>query len=109
MQTVSKSQLQQSINSKENILLINVLSKENFNKQHIPGSINIPAKDNAHFVKDVEAQAQSKNQSIVVYCANTACDASEQAAQKLEDAGFTNVQRFKEGVEGWFGPKAAAA
>jgi rhodanese-related sulfurtransferase len=108
METVSKSQLQQWINNSEDMLIIDVLTKESFNKQHIPGSINVPIKDNANFVKDIESSAKSKSQRIVVYCANTQCDASEQAAQKLENAGFTNVVRFEEGVEGWFGSKAAA-
>lgn len=109
MQTISKSQLQRDIKNREDMLLINVLSRENFNQQHIPSSINIPLKDNANFVNDVEAQAQSKDQRIVIYCASTTCDASEHAAQKLEEAGFTNIECFKEGVEGWFGPRAAAA
>ena len=109
MQTITQSQLKQWLDSKQDMLLIDVLSKESFNKQHIPGSINIPVKDNANFVKDVEDRATSKNQRIVVYCANTQCDASQKAAQQLENAGFTNIQRFEEGVEGWFGTKAIAA
>lgn len=108
MESVSKTQLQQWINGSEDMLLVDVLSKDSFNKQHIPGSINVPVKDNANFVKDIESSASSKSQRIVVYCANAQCDASEQAAQKLENAGFKNIIRFEEGVEGWFGNKAAA-
>jgi rhodanese-related sulfurtransferase len=108
METVSRSQLQQWVDSGEDMLLIDVLPRDSFSKQHIPSSINVPIKDNANFIKDIESSAKSKSQRIVVYCANMQCDASEQAAQKLENAGFTNVVRFEEGVEGWFGRKAAA-
>ncbi|MGB9154767.1 MAG: rhodanese-like domain-containing protein [Alphaproteobacteria bacterium] len=108
MKIIDKTVLQQDLNSKQDILLIDVLPVENFNKQHIPSAINVPFKDNANFVKDVEAKAKSKSQRIVVYCANTQCPASQQAAEKLEQAGFANVQRFEEGVEGWFATKAAA-
>jgi rhodanese-related sulfurtransferase len=108
MQIITKSQLQQWIDSKQDMLLVDVLPKESFNKQHIPDAINIPVKDNPNFVKEVEAKAKSKNQRIVVYCANTQCDASQKAAEQLEKAGFTNVQRYEEGVEGWFDKKAAA-
>jgi rhodanese-related sulfurtransferase len=109
MQIVSKAQLKQWIDSKQDMLLIDVLPRESFNKQHLPGAINIPVMDNPNFAKDVEAKARTKNQQIVVYCANMQCDASQQAAKKLENAGFNNVKRYEEGLEGWFGSKAAAA
>lgn len=110
MQTVSKSELQKWINDKQDMLLINVLPQEAFRKQSIPGSVNVPFKDNATFVGDVERYAGSrKDKKIVVYCASTQCDASEQAAQKLTASGFTNVLTFKEGVEGWFGKSGSQA
>jgi len=103
MQIVSKSQLKQRIDSKQDMLLIDVLPEDSFKQHSIPGSINIPFKDNVNFVQKVEQRMASKNQSIVVYCANSQCTLSKQAAQKLENSGFTNVQAFEEGVEGWFG------
>ena len=109
MKTVSKSQLKQWIDGKQDMLVVNVLSPENFTKQHISGSINIPLKENYNFADNVEAQAGSKNKRVVVYCANAQCDASQHAADKLEQAGFTDVVRYEEGVEGWFGKKSEAA
>lgn len=109
MRTIIKSQLKQYLDQKQDLLLIDVLPREMFIKQHIPGAVNIPLKDNQNFLKDVEARAESEDQLIVVYCANIKCDASEKAAQKLESAGFTNVQRFEEGLEGWLGRKEIAA
>jgi len=109
MQTVSKSQLKQWIDQKQDMTLIDVLPKENFQKQHIPGAINIPIKDNANFVNDVMQHIALKDQRIVVYCAGTQCPLSREAAQKLESAGFTNVQAFEEGVEGWFGKSTSQA
>jgi len=109
MRTISKSQLKQCIDNKEDVLVIDVLSKENFQKQHIPGAINIPLKDNANFVNDVAQHAASKDQRIIVYCLNTQCPLSRQAAQKLESADYGNVWAFEEGVEGWFGKPAGQA
>jgi len=109
MQIVSKSQLKQWMDEKENMTLIDVLPKENFQKQHIPGAINIPFKDNADFLKEVAQHVALKDQRIVVYCAGTQCPLSKEAAQKLESAGYTNVQAFEEGVEGWFGKPAASS
>ncbi len=107
MKTISKSSLQKAMDDREDILLIDVLPKESFSKQHIPDAINIPLKGNDNFVRDVESVAQSKNQRVVVYCASTRCDASQHAAEKLETAGFTQVERFEEGLEGWFGSSSS--
>jgi len=109
MKNVDKSQLKQWIDNKEDLLLINVLPQEDFQKQSIPGSINIPFKGTDNFAKDVEQRATSKNQRIVVYCRNTQCDLSRNAAMNLEANGFTNVQAFEEGVEGWFAKGQSAS
>jgi rhodanese-related sulfurtransferase len=109
MKTVNKSQLKQWLDTKEDMLLINVLPQEDFQKQSIPGSINIPFKGTDNFAVEVGERAKSKGQHIVVYCRNTQCDASRNAAAELETAGFTNVQAFEAGVEGWFGTAQPAA
>ena len=109
MKTVSKSQLKQWLDKKEDMMLIDVLPKEYFQKRHIPGAINIPFKDNANFVNEVTQHVALKGQRIVVCCLNTQCPLSKEAAQKLESAGYTNVQAFEEGVEGWFGTSAGKA
>lgn len=109
MKTITKIGLKQSIDQKQDMLLIDVLPQESFNKKHIQNAINIPVKNNENFVKDVEVKAKSKNQLIVVYCASTRCDASKKAAEQLEKAGFTNVQCYEEGLEGWFDTGEAAA
>lgn len=85
----------------EDFVLINVLPREAFNKQHIRTSINIPmASDD--FVDRVESVAGSKDRKVVVYCANFDCDASPKAAKKLEQAGFSKVYDYEGGTEDWF-------
>jgi rhodanese-related sulfurtransferase len=109
MQTISKSQLKQLIDQQQDMTLIDVLPKESFQKQHIPGAINIQFKDNSNFLNEVLQHVALKDQRIVVYCLNTQCPLSKDAAQKLEGAGYTNVQAFEEGVEGWFGKSATSS
>jgi len=88
----------------DDFVLINVLSPEQFNKQHIRTSINIPHK-NADFAETVEEVAGSKDRKVVVYCASVDCDASPTAAGKLEDAGFTQVYDYEGGTRDWFKQK----
>jgi len=91
----------------EDFVLINVLPREKFRKQHIRTSINVPV-DNDDFVRNVEAVAGDKDRKIVVYCANFDCDASPTAGKQLEDAGFTEVFDYEGGTEDWFEQKKTA-
>ncbi len=91
----------------EDFVLINVLPRDVFNEQHIRTSINVPV-DDGGFVETVEKVAAKKDRKIVVYCANFDCDASPEAAKKLEDAGFTQVYDYEGGTKDWFEQKQAA-
>ncbi len=107
MTMISKTELKESIDQKQDMLLVDVQSEESFDRQHIPGAINAPL-DSPDFVRSVDSKTRSKEQRIVVYCAGASCNASQKALEALESAGFTNVERFEDGLEGWFGKKTAA-
>ena len=42
-----------------------------------------------------------KQKSLVFYCANTHCSASEEAAARALTAGYTNVKVLPDGIAGW--------
>lgn len=42
-----------------------------------------------------------KTGKLVFYCANEKCTASEVAAKKASDAGYTNVSVLPDGILGW--------
>jgi rhodanese-related sulfurtransferase len=42
-----------------------------------------------------------KSKPLVFYCANTHCDASDQAAGRALTAGYTNVKVLPAGIAGW--------
>lgn len=100
MKTINHETLKQKLDKNEDFVLLNVLSREDFAKEHIAGSDNIPY-DTDDFEKKVEQKAGSKDAQIVVYCASEDCPASEKAAKQLEDAGFTNVTDFSGGMKEW--------
>lgn len=99
MRTLTIDQFKKMRNEQDP-LVINALEPERFQKGHIPGSRNIPVSDD-NFVAKVEAAADDKSETIVVYCSGPECDASEKAARKLDQAGFQNVHRFEGGMEAW--------
>ena len=79
------------------VILIDVLKPESFEKGHIPGAINIPLKKVASEAK----KRFDKDQEIIVYCSDEECSASPAAGKKLEDIGFSNVTHFKGGKKEW--------
>jgi rhodanese-related sulfurtransferase len=76
--------------------LVNVLNPEVFAKEHIPASINIPAGNEQEFEKRF-----SKEKDIILYCANSDCDASPTVAKRLAEKGFANVYDYEAGMQDW--------
>lgn len=85
----------------DDFVLTNVLPAEKFNEKHVRTSINVPVGDD-DFEQTMEKDVGSKDRKVVVYCANFDCDASPKAAEKLEQAGFSQVYDYAGGTEDWF-------
>lgn len=100
MSVISRDELLSMMGRDEDFVLLNVLDEESFEKQHIPGSENVPV-GRESFVRDVEDLSGSKDKLIVVYCADRACDASPAALKKLGAAGFKNVMHYEAGISEW--------
>jgi rhodanese-related sulfurtransferase len=100
MHTLNAMELKRMLDQHEDMVLVNVLDHQAFEKGHVPGSYNVP---NSHpaLVSEVEELAGGTDRQIVVYCSNSACHASPEAGRKLEGAGFTRVVHFAGGMEEW--------
>lgn len=102
MQRISRDELKKMNEiQNEDFVLINVLPKEAFNKKHIRTSINIPY-NKENFETLVKEVVGGKDRKVVVYCASFDCDASEKAAEKLDQAGFDSVYDYEGGTKDWF-------
>jgi rhodanese-related sulfurtransferase len=100
MKTIDATKLKALLDGNEDVLLVNTLKADSFEKTRIPGAINIPL-DDEDFVARVEEHAGGKDKPVVVYCASLECNSSEKAAEKLENAGFTAVTDFAGGFKAW--------
>lgn len=100
IRTINREKLKQKLDNNEDFVFLNVLSEEQYEKEHIPSSDNIPY-DADDLEQQVEQKARSKDVEIIVYCADKDCPASEKAAKRLEDSGFTNVKDFEGGMKDW--------
>ena len=97
MDTITTEELIQLKESGKPFKLVDVLSTEHFQEEHIQGAVNLP-------LSDIASEAMDRfdmNDEIVVYCKDEECSASPKAAQKLESIGFRNVKDYEAGLEGW--------
>lgn len=98
MKKITKEELKQKIDNKENFYLVETLAPESFEQWHLPGAINIPK-------STIEEQApkiiRERDADVVVYCANPKCTSSTISAEKLEDMGYTNVYEYEGGKSDW--------
>ncbi len=96
VRTIDRDDLEERLEN-DDITLAYVLSEEQYEDEHIPGSINIP-------LDQVEERAEDeldKDEDIVVYCASTSCQASPKAWKLLDRRGYENVWDYEEGLKGW--------
>ncbi len=97
IKSITAEELKARLDRGDDFKLVETLPEEAFRKEHIPGAINIPP-------DQIEAKAPdqlAKDDEIVVYCANTECQASPEAAKKLTELGYTKVLDFEAGKQGW--------
>ncbi len=100
MNELKKEELKRMLDAKEDFALVNVLPEQYFNREHIPGSINVSVHDPGFLEKFMEA-VPDKARKVVVYCASFECTASPTAAAKLRKAGYKNVLDYEGGIKGW--------
>lgn len=98
---ISAEDLKKKLDQKDDFHLVDVLSKESFSSQHVPGAVNVPFTGD-NFIEDLkEVTGANEDSEIIVYCSSETCQTSPQAAAKLEEEGFNRVGHFKGGLAGW--------
>ncbi|MEV7554598.1 rhodanese-like domain-containing protein [Amycolatopsis sp. NPDC089917] len=82
------------------VTVVDALGGEYFAKQHLPGAVPL-------VLADVGARAATvlpdRGAAIVTYCSNPACPNSGQVADRLTALGYTDVRKYREGIEDWAG------
>jgi rhodanese-related sulfurtransferase len=102
--TLTRGQLQTALGAgppenhkrDEGYALVNVLDREEFQREHIPGSISIPRQQLDEFEKHFD-----REKKIIVYCASPDCSASNEAAEALARRGFRHVFDYAGGMRDW--------
>lgn len=98
IKTISRGEATHLIN-KEDAVVVDVRSRDDFRKGHIANSLNILAAD----IKSGNFGEFEKHKSnpVIVVCANGM--SSQESAALLLKAGFERVAVLKDGITGWAG------
>ncbi|MFZ5595336.1 MAG: rhodanese-like domain-containing protein [Pseudomonadota bacterium] len=88
--------LRVALEAGENIIVIDARSPEAYQKEHIPGAINIPhRKTNEETTKHLDRSAL-----VVSYCDGIGCNASTKGALNMTMLGF-RVKELIGGLDWW--------
>lgn len=96
--TITREQIKEKIDTAQPITIVEALPKRYFDAEHLPGALNIPHEDIRALAPNMLPQ---KDALIVVYCANTACQNSKNAASTLNQMGYTTAFEYVEGKKDW--------
>lgn len=101
---ISTEEVKKKLDAKEDFYLIDTLAANSYEGRHIPGAKSVPY--NPDFLKQFEEKIGApKDAEIITYCASSGCQLSALAASALEDAGYTNVGHYVDGLAGWMQAK----
>lgn len=79
---------------REEFVIIDIRSSSQFLEEHIPGAVSVSA-------ATISRSTFSRTASLIVYCGEASCPLSENAANALVNAGYSNVRVLDGGLAAW--------
>ena len=98
VKSITTTQLDERLRTGGAFQFWNVLSDVYFTGELITGSLRVPVD---LVGREATKLGLPKDAEIIVYCKDTGCPASGQAAEKLRALGFTNVRAYEGGLKAW--------
>lgn len=80
------------------VTVVDALGGEYYAQQHLPGAIPLVESDVAG---RAAVLLPDRSAPIVTYCSNPACPNSQRVADRLTALGYTDVRKYREGIEDW--------
>ena len=98
MRTIDREQVLARIERDPGTPIVDVLPKEMFDKDHLPGAVNVPIDDD-DFDRRIQEAVPDKSKPVIVYCYDADCDASPKAAKRMESLGYETVLDYEAGKQ----------
>lgn len=97
VRSISLDHLKRMMDSGEPFVLVDVRTRNDFDKEHIKSARSLPLDE---IDESVKARLRSDD-PIIVYCDSFICSASTSASKMLTRLGYTNVRDYKGGLREW--------
>ncbi|MBW0275677.1 sulfurtransferase [Nocardia sp. MH4] len=94
---ITRDELAAAIES-NTVTVLDALGPEYYAKAHLPGALNLIADDVADRAPEL---LPDRDAAVVVYCSNAGCGNSQVVASELEALGYTDVRKYREGIQDW--------
>jgi rhodanese-related sulfurtransferase len=98
MTAITREELKAKMDHQDKFVLVETLPATAYHMVHLPGALNLPLERLEELAASV---LPDRCAEIVVYCATPSCQASEHAARRLNDLGYTNVKDYAGGKQDW--------
>ncbi len=92
---VDATEVKKTIDTKENVILLDVRTPDEYAEGHLPGSVLMPLQT----LQQNVTQFTDKSKKMYVYCRSGS--RSAHAVVLLQQLGFTNVENMKGGMLAW--------
>lgn len=94
---ITRDELEAAIDA-GTVTVVDALGGDYYAKQHLPDAVPLAPGD-----VDVHAPAllPDRDAPIVTYCTGPSCPNSSQVADRLTALGYTNVRKYRDGIEDW--------
>lgn len=96
MPTITVSGVKKALDEKQDFILLDVRTREEYEENNILGSLNIPVDK---LSENMEELLPDKNKTIYVYCRSGV--RSAQAVQKMIESGYKHVYNIEKGIVEW--------
>lgn len=90
--------LKNLLDKKEDFLLFDARSPEEYQEVHIKGALSLPVKQ---FAQHSALLPADRSQQIIFYCNGVKCGKSKKAAKKAIALGYNNVFVYAQGIPVW--------
>ena len=88
--------LQTALDKGEKIIVIDARSSQSYQKEHIPGAVNLPHR----MVNEESTRHLDRSALYVIYCDGIGCNASTKGALNMARLGF-RVKELIGGLDWW--------
>ena len=99
MHAITRSEAKKLMDQRDDLTVVEVLQKDQFDEFHLPGAKNVPLDE--QFAENIQRTAPDKRKPVLVYCHDINCNASPKAAQKMEQLGYQDVYDYEAGKLDW--------